>query len=34
MKESYVRVSSRSELFDATVWTNVFNAVTERSFVL
>ena len=31
---SYVGVSSRSELFDATVGSNVFNDVTERNFVL
>lgn len=30
---TYVRVSSGSELFDSTVWSNVFNDVTERSFV-
>ena len=31
---SYVGVSSRSELFDAAVGTNVFNDIAERSFVL
>jgi hypothetical protein len=29
-----VGVSSRSELLDATVGSNVFNAVTEGDFVL
>lgn len=29
-----VGVSSRSELLDATVWTNVFNDVTKGDFVL
>lgn len=31
---NYVGVSSRSELLDATVGSNVFNAVTEGDFVL
>ena len=31
--ESYVGVSSWSELLDSTVWTNIFNAVAEGSFV-
>lgn len=31
---AYVGVSSRSELLDATVGTNVFNAVAEGNFVL
>lgn len=34
VNDTYVGVSSRSELFNATVWTNVFNAVTKRDFVL
>lgn len=28
-----VRVDRRFEFLDSTVWTNVFNAVTEGSFV-
>ena len=31
--KTHVGVSSRSELLDATVWSNVFNAVAEGSFV-
>ena len=30
---TYVGVSSRSEFLDSTVWSNVFNAVSEGSFV-
>lgn len=34
VNDTYVGVSSRSELFNAAVWTNVFNAVTKRDLVL
>ena len=33
-QQSYVGIRSRSELFNTTVRTNVFNNVTKRSFVL